>query len=159
MRKLVVLFLLVLVSQFVFAVKVGQKAEDFKVKDFKGRMQSLSKYRGKVVLMKFWAEYCYACKKNFKKTQKLYKEFARRGLIIFAVCVGATDPARRFLKRNGYKTHVNIDGRWNRQFRKYYRPRKLLIPFEILISKKGVVLWKGHPANLRRELIRKALRE
>ncbi|RPH76939.1 MAG: thiol-disulfide oxidoreductase, partial [Nitrospiraceae bacterium] len=37
---------------------VGMQAEDFRLTDLAGKEQSLSQYRGKIVLLNFWATWC-----------------------------------------------------------------------------------------------------
>ena len=40
---------------------VGMQAEDFSLTDLEGKSQSLSQYRGKIVLVNFWATWCKPC--------------------------------------------------------------------------------------------------
>ncbi|MEO7860356.1 MAG: redoxin domain-containing protein, partial [Nitrospirales bacterium] len=40
---------------------VGMQAEDFRLTDLEGKSQSLSQYRGKIVLLNFWATWCKPC--------------------------------------------------------------------------------------------------
>ncbi len=40
---------------------VGMQAEDFRLTDLAGKEQSLSQYRGKIVLLNFWATWCKPC--------------------------------------------------------------------------------------------------
>jgi peroxiredoxin len=49
---------------------------------------NLTDYRGKVVLLNFWADWCPHCRKEFAKLQQANDELKRRGLEILAVNVG-----------------------------------------------------------------------
>jgi peroxiredoxin len=63
-------------------------APAFTLKDLSGKTVSLSDYKGKVVLLDFWATFCGPCLKAMPKLQKLNDRYAARG---FAVVGIATD--------------------------------------------------------------------
>ncbi len=47
----------------------------------------LGRYKGKVVLLDFWASWCAPCKESFPWMQQIQNEFADRGLVVIAVNV------------------------------------------------------------------------
>jgi peroxiredoxin len=73
----------------------GKPAPEFRLKTFDGRAVSLSDYRGKVVLLDFWATFCHPCVKALPELQALHAKNASRG---FAV-VGVTVDDRAALER------------------------------------------------------------
>jgi peroxiredoxin len=84
-------------------VAVGQdtKAPPFALKSIEGRMVRLSDYRGKVVLLNFWATWCPPCRAEIPDLVKLQQEYGKDGLQI----IGVTYPpekrsrVRRFTRR------------------------------------------------------------
>lgn len=52
----------------------GALAPDFQREDLSGESHSLTKHRGKVVMLYFWADWCPTCKKEFPQTEAYYKE-------------------------------------------------------------------------------------
>jgi len=63
-------------------------APGFSLKDLNGTTVSLDQYKGKVVLLDFWATFCAPCIKAMPKLQKLHEQHAAKG---FAVIGIATD--------------------------------------------------------------------
>src|SRR5690348_10585313 len=64
---------------------VGTTAEDFQLVDLKGKTQSLNAYRGKVVLLNFWATWCKPCTKEMPAMQTTYDKLAEKGFVVLAI--------------------------------------------------------------------------
>jgi len=81
--SLIVIFvaLLIVLSP---AVVVGQ-APQFTLKDINGRTVRLRAYRGKVVLINFWATWCPPCRAEMPDLVKLQRDYARQGLQVIGI--------------------------------------------------------------------------
>ena len=64
---------------------VGMQAEDFRLTDLDGKQQSLSQYRGKIVLVNFWATWCKPCTTEMPAMQKIYDKLRDKGFVVLAV--------------------------------------------------------------------------
>jgi peroxiredoxin len=64
---------------------VGTAAEDFQLVDLSGKMQSLSQYRGKIVLVNFWATWCKPCTTEMPAMQASYDKLRDKGFVVLAV--------------------------------------------------------------------------
>lgn len=77
----------------------GATAPDFELKDLAdGKAVKLSDYRGKAVLLNFWATYCEPCKIEMPWFEELNKQYASQGLVVVGVAmddVGA-DTVKKF---------------------------------------------------------------
>jgi peroxiredoxin len=67
---------------------VGGPAPPFTLNDVEGRPVSLADYRGKVVLLTFWATWCEPCKKEMPEMHAAYKKLKGSGLIVLAINFG-----------------------------------------------------------------------
>ena len=69
----------------------NQQAPSFTLKDIRGRHARLSDYKGKVLLINFWATWCAPCQAEMPALVELQKEYQARGLQI----IGVTYPPER----------------------------------------------------------------
>jgi peroxiredoxin len=64
---------------------VGSPATDFSLADLSDRVQSLSQYRGKIVLVNFWATWCKPCMTEMPAMQTAYDKLRDKGFVVLAV--------------------------------------------------------------------------
>lgn len=62
-------------------------APAFSLKDKDGRVRTLAEFKGKVILVDFWASWCGPCKESFPALDALHEEMHGRGLDVVAVNV------------------------------------------------------------------------
>jgi peroxiredoxin len=63
----------------------GKAAPNFTLKDTSGKKVSLSSYRGKAIIIDFWATWCAPCKVEIPWLEKLHDQYAAQGLEILGV--------------------------------------------------------------------------
>jgi peroxiredoxin len=63
----------------------GKKAPDFTLRDTTGKKVTLSSYKGKAVIVDFWATWCAPCKIEIPWLEKLHDQYASQGLEILGV--------------------------------------------------------------------------
>ena len=83
LRGYVLLYLLCLLyPQDVFATPVKGEEVSFVATDLRGRVIELKDYRGKVVLVDFWASWCEPCKVAMPFYQALQKQFPEKLVVL-----------------------------------------------------------------------------
>jgi peroxiredoxin len=60
-------------------------APDFSLPDSHGNRQRLSMFRGRVVLLNFWATWCAPCQAEMPALERFYQTYRERGLTVLAV--------------------------------------------------------------------------
>ena len=133
-------FLVAGISSIAGALDKGNKAADFSLKDLSGKTVKLSDYKGKVVLLNFWASWCPPCREEMPSIQKLYARMKGKKFSILAVSVdrGGENSVRRFIKEAGYEFKILLDPEGEAASRYSVGG----IPATFIIDKKGEIVDK-----------------
>jgi peroxiredoxin len=75
------------VSAAAVTLKEGQTPPDFKLPDSTGASIRLSDYKGKVVLLNFWATWCHGCKTEIPWFMEFAATYKDRGLVVLGVAL------------------------------------------------------------------------
>ena len=83
-------------------------APDFSLPDLKGRTVHLKDFRGKVVVLDFWATWCGPCKMEIPHFVELMKRHGAKGLEIVGVAMDepGAEVVKPFVEKNGLSYHV-----------------------------------------------------
>ena len=71
----------------------GNRAPDFTIRTLDGERLQLADLRGKIVLLNFWGTWCGPCRREMPEFQKVYEEWAGRGLEILAIAYNDSEAA------------------------------------------------------------------
>ena len=115
---------------------VGTAAEDFQLTDLAGKQQSLSQYRGKVVLVNFWATWCKPCTTEMPAMQAIYDRLQDKGFVVLAVNELEDEAkVREHIQQHGHTFPVLLDSdnKVANQFGVFG------LPVSVFIDEKGVV--------------------
>jgi peroxiredoxin len=115
---------------------VGTPAEDFQLVDLSGNTQSLSQYRGKVVLLNFWATWCKPCTTEMPAMQTTYDKLREKGFVVLAVNELEDDAkVREHIRQYGHTFPVLMD-RENKVANQF---GVFGLPVSVFIDEQGVV--------------------
>lgn len=116
---------------------VGKLAVDFTLPDPDGKNVSLSQFRGKVVLVKFWVD-SLSCRNEMPVIQSFYAEWAEKGFVVLAVNWKQTsEQVKAFVKDKGLTFTVLLDEKGEINAR--YGVVPSVYPVTVIVDRDGVI--------------------
>ena len=134
---------------------VGKMAPDFTLPNVDGEMVSLSSFRGKYLLVDFWAKWCKPCRIENPNIVKAYERFHDKGFDILGVSLDRNrDDWLKAIEEDRLTwNHVSDLKYWNSEVVPLYNIKG--IPFAVLLDPEGRIIAK----NLRGPALQAKLEE
>ena len=91
------------------AMEAGEAAPDFALQDLQGNKVSLSDFKGKVVVLDFFATWCPPCKEEIPDFIKLRGAYGSKGFAMVGVALVSRKEAKEYADKVGINYPVLID--------------------------------------------------
>lgn len=94
-----------------FTPVAGELIPDFEFSDLEGRRRTLAEYRGKAVVVYFWASWCGGCRGHAEPLRALYERYTSSRIEILGVSYDTDrDQMQRFREQNGQSWPTSFTG-------------------------------------------------
>ncbi|MFD0794671.1 redoxin domain-containing protein [Mucilaginibacter litoreus] len=124
---------------------IGAIAPDFTQNDINGKPVTLSSFKGKYVLLDFWASWCPPCRQENPNVVKLYNKYRGKNFTVLGVSLDKVDGKAAWLaaiKSDGLTwTQVSDLQYWNNMAARLYNVQS--IPQNFLIDPQGKIVAKN----------------
>jgi peroxiredoxin len=119
---------------------VGQQAPDFALPDVNGKEIKLSSFKGKYVLVDFWASWCGPCRKENPNVVKAFNKYSNKNFTILGVSLDEEkDEWKNAIQNDGLVwTQVSDLKHWNSKVVPLYNIEG--IPYNVLIDPDGKII-------------------
>lgn len=131
----------------------GKKSPDFAFPDVDGKKWSPKDFKGKYLIIDFWASWCGPCRQEIPHLKEVYKKYKDKGLEILAVSVDAKTADWKKAMAEEKMTWPQIHAQESKPVMASYLFSG--IPYLVVVDKEGNIIEK----NLRGETLDKKLKE
>lgn len=87
----------------------GQTADNFTLPSLEGNKVELKDFRGKVVLLDFWATWCAPCRRAHPHIQSIHEDYKDDGLVVLGINNESERTAREYMEENDYTFRTLLD--------------------------------------------------
>jgi thiol-disulfide isomerase/thioredoxin len=112
---------------------------EVRLADLDGTPQRLAQWRGKVLVVNFWATWCAPCREEIPLLIKLQAKYRERGLQLVGIAIDQPDKVRPYAKEMGMNFPILIGGVDAIDLTKALGNRAGVLPFTVVLGRDGKV--------------------
>lgn len=90
------------------AATEGRPAKDFRLQSFDGQSIALSDYRGRVVVLNFWASWCAPCRVEAPALEQTWRQHRDQGVVVLGINIWDKESEARAFVREFGLTYPNV---------------------------------------------------
>ena len=109
--------------------------------DIRGVQHSLEQYRGKVVVVNFWATWCPPCVEELPSLENAWQRYRQQGLVVLAVSDEGSDVVTSFLER--LPTDITFPVLIDHDMKSGNRWQIRGLPTTVVVDRSGDLYWRA----------------
>ena len=108
--------------------------------DAEGREQALAQWRGRVLIVNFWATWCAPCREEMPMFVKAQSQHGGRGLQFVGIAIDDADKVRKFAAEIGLNYPALVGGYGAMELSKSLGNSVMALPFTVVVDRGGRVV-------------------
>jgi thiol-disulfide isomerase/thioredoxin len=108
--------------------------------DLQGHQQALDQWRGKVLVVNFWATWCEPCREEIPAFVKLQEKYRARGLQFVGIAIDQRDKIQIFAQQFGINYPVLLGGIDAVEISRQSGNRVGALPFTVVLDRHGRIV-------------------
>jgi peroxiredoxin len=120
---------------------MNKEAPHFTLEDISGKKLSLSLFKGKVILVNFWATWCIPCMNEMPSFNRLFQKYKERGLMVLGVSMDTSiEAVQKFLSKTdlGFPVLLDSDLSISHKYKVFAFPTTFLIDRDGVLREKYI---------------------
>lgn len=124
--------------------------------DSNGIKQSLGQYRGKIIVLNFWATWCPPCREEMPELSQLHQQYQNSNVMVLGIAEDELAPVREFLQASPVSYPVFIAENEHMELGASLGNHKAVLPYTVIIDANGNVL-QSFFGKINKPLLEKSL--
>lgn len=128
--------------QYLAVAETGKPAPqlNFSLPDLADKLQSVTQWQGKILIINFWATWCPPCLKEIPEFIKLQDEYKDKGVQFVGIAIEDKQPVEDYLKRIKINYPVLIGGEGATMLAQQLGNVINTVPFTVIINQQGQIM-------------------
>ncbi len=144
-------------SHFPPAKKISPSVlPDFNLLDLSGHQHNMSEWRGKVLVINFWASWCTPCRKEIPNFIALQGQYAAQGLQFIGIALESKEEAAAYVASSNINYPILLGGDQGIALAQQLGNPVNTIPYSLVVDKQGRVIHQ-HPGEFSKGQIMAAI--
>jgi thiol-disulfide isomerase/thioredoxin len=108
--------------------------------DLAGKEVPLAQWKGKLLVVNFWATWCVPCREEMPEFVRAQKEFGDKGLQFVGIAIDEADKIRQFADSIGLNYPALIGGYGGMELSRTLGNRLMALPFTVIVDREGTIV-------------------
>lgn len=108
--------------------------------DLQGVEQNISQWRGKVIVVNFWATWCTPCREEIPEFIEAQKKFNEQGLVIIGIAIDQPDKVKMFSKEFGINYPILVGSMSTWQLLEATGNQRSVLPYTVVLNRAGEIV-------------------
>ena len=134
------------------AAAMPKEMVEFQLPDIENKIHSISQWRGKLIVLNFWATWCPPCREELPLFIDMQKKYGRRGLQIVGVAIDKKQDVENYPDFAFFNYPILVGQEEVMIIMKQYGNRLGSLPYSVIIDPQGRILGRKVGAYKRPEL-------
>lgn len=105
--------------------------------DAKGHAQNLSQYRGKVIVLNFWATWCPPCREEMPELSQLHQTYQNKNVVVLGIAIDELDLVKEFLQTSPVSYPILVTENTGMDLSNQLGNDKDVLPYTVIIDTNG----------------------
>ncbi|MGH8661958.1 MAG: TlpA family protein disulfide reductase [Burkholderiales bacterium] len=137
--------------------EVVERVLEARVVDVKGAVQSLEQWRGRVLVVNYWATWCAPCREEIPVFVRMQERYGSRGLQFVGIAIDQPDKVAEFAREFGINYPLLLGGIETIELMRQAGNRAGVLPYTLVIDRKGNLV-SGEPGGLKEARLENLIR-
>jgi thiol-disulfide isomerase/thioredoxin len=155
MKKIILFLIIAIISLatgmmtrngWTFLEKTNQPLPAFSLTDLSGKQHDISEWRGKILIINFWATWCPPCKKEIPEFIALQKQYSSQGLQFIGLAIDDKEAVKEYLNQAPVNYPVLIAEEEGIALAHKLGDISGTVPFTVVVNREGQIIYR-HPGN------------